>query len=217
LPPRDTNATPPKFVETVVIGTRDRRLALGIHQVLGEAEVLVKPLRPPLRRVRNVAGATVLGSGRVVVILNTTDLLKSAVTASRRTRALDATPNAKLKQHSILVAEDSITSRMLLKHILDSAGYNVKTAVDGLDALSILRAEPVDLVVSDVEMPRLNGFGLTTAIRGDKRLAEIPVILVTALASREDREGGIDAGANAYLVKSDFDQSNLLDTVRRLL
>ena len=123
---------------------------------------------------------------------------------------------AKAATKSILIAEDSITSRMLLKGILEGAGYRVKTAVDGMDAFTILRAERFDLVVSDVEMPRLNGFDLTARIRADRKLAELPVVLVTALESREDRERGIDVGASAYLVKSSFDQSNLLEAVRRL-
>ncbi len=93
----------------------------------------------------------------------------------------------------------------------------MKIAVDGIEAFTLLRAERFDLVVSDVEMPRLNGFNLTERIRADKKLAELPVVLVTALETREDRERGIDAGANAYLVKSSFDQSNLLEAVRRLI
>jgi two-component system chemotaxis sensor kinase CheA len=106
---------------------------------------------------------------------------------------------------------------MLLKGILESAGYKVKTAVDGLEAFTLLRAGKFDLVVSDVEMPRLNGFDLSVRIRADKKLSELPIVLVTALERREDRERGIDVGANAYLVKSSFDQSNLLDAVRRLV
>ena len=105
---------------------------------------------------------------------------------------------------------------MLLKGILESAGYKVRTAVDGMEAFGLLQTEPFDLVVSDVEMPRLNGFDLTARIRADRRLAELPVVLVTALESREDRERGIDVGASAYLVKSSFDQSDLLAAIRRL-
>jgi two-component system chemotaxis sensor kinase CheA len=105
---------------------------------------------------------------------------------------------------------------MLLKNILESAGYRVKTAVDGVEAFTLLRTQPFDLVVSDVEMPRLNGFDLTAKIRAEKDLTKLPVVLVTALDSREDRERGIDVGANAYLVKSSFDQSNLLEAVQRL-
>jgi two-component system chemotaxis sensor kinase CheA len=115
------------------------------------------------------------------------------------------------------VVEDSITSRTLLKAILESAGYRVSTAVDGVDGYTALKTTEIDLVVSDVEMPRMDGFDLTSRIRADKQLADLPVILVTGLGSREDRERGIDVGANAYVVKSSFDQSNLLEIIQRLI
>jgi two-component system chemotaxis sensor kinase CheA len=104
-----------------------------------------------------------------------------------------------------------------VKSILEGAGYEVVAAVDGLDALTHLKSEAFDLLVSDVDMPRMNGFELTTKIRSDPKLSELPVILVTALGSQKDREYGIDVGANAYIVKSDFDQSSLLEIIRRLL
>jgi len=104
-----------------------------------------------------------------------------------------------------------------LKNILESAGYSVVTAVDGIDGFTQLKTERFDLVVSDVDMPRMNGFDLTAKIRADKALAELPVVLVTALESREDRERGIDVGANGYIVKSSFDQSNLLEVIGRLI
>ena len=118
---------------------------------------------------------------------------------------------------SLLVVEDSITSRMLLKNILETSGYLVTTAVDGIDAVRPLKTDKFDIVISDVDMPRMNGFDLTAKIREDKKLAELPVVLVTALESREDRERGIDVGANAYIVKSSFDQSNLLEVIKRLI
>jgi two-component system chemotaxis sensor kinase CheA len=193
-------------------------VAFAVDAVLEEQEVLVKPLRKPLVRVRNIAAAAVLGTGKVVPILNVADLLKSArhMAPGASRRATSAGP-VRVAARSILVAEDSITSRMLLKTILESAGYKVKTAVDGMEAFSLLRTEAFDLLVSDVEMPRLNGFDLTARVRADKKLADLPVVLVTALATREDRERGIDAGANAYIVKGSFDQDNLLEAVQRLL
>ena len=118
---------------------------------------------------------------------------------------------------SVLVVEDSITSRMLLKNILETSGYLVVTAVDGIDAMTLLKTDKFDVVVSDVDMPRMNGFNLTEKIRGDKKLSELHVVLVTALESREDKERGIDVGANAYIVKSSFDQRNLLEVLRRLI
>ncbi|EDY15982.1 CheA signal transduction histidine kinase [Chthoniobacter flavus Ellin428] len=219
LPPPERPPEEPEWRPVVLLGSADQRIAFAVDAVREEQEVLVKQLGKPLSRVRNISGATILGSGRVVPVLNVADLLKSARRmagvarpAVKGGRVTQAAVTAK----SILVAEDSITSRMLLKGILEGAGYSVKTAVDGMEAFTLLRAERFDLVISDVEMPRLNGFDLTARIRADRKLAEMPVILVTALASREDRERGIDVGANAYLVKSSFDQSNLLETVRQL-
>jgi len=200
--------------------SRDQHAVCSLHGLPVSLLTLTTtpvPLHKPLSRVRNIAGATVLGSGQVAPILNVADLFKSArkgggavVPGAAGVKPLEA------EAATILVVEDSITSRMLLKGILESAGYQVKTAVDGLEAFTILRTQKFDLVVSDVEMPRLNGFDLTARIRADKKLAELPVVLVTALESRDDRERGIDVGANAYLVKSSFDQSNLLEAVRRL-
>jgi len=207
--------TPSAGASILILGAADQRVAFLVDAVLDEQEVLVRPLRPPLVRVKNVAAATVLGSGQVAVILNVSDLLKSARTIRRPIAAVGMakTPDARL----ILVAEDSITSRVLLRSILESAGYRVKTAIDGMEALLALRSEHFDLVVTDVEMPRLSGFDLTARIRADPKLADLPVVLVTALETREDRERGIDAGANAYIVKGSFDQSDLLEAVRRLI
>jgi two-component system chemotaxis sensor kinase CheA len=204
-------------VPVVVLGRDEARVAFRVDEILGEQEVLVKTLGPQLARVRNVAGASMLGTGQVVPVLNVADLLKSAVKGATTARApVRAEQLAVDVPRSILVVEDSITSRSLLKNILESAGYAVTTAVDGMDAYTTLKTAAFDLVVSDVEMPRMDGFDLTARIRADKQLAELPVVLVTALELREHRERGIDVGANAYIVKSSFDQSNLLETIRRL-
>src|SRR5882724_3734941 len=207
----------PEATPVLVLGAGEQRVAFAVDAVLDEREVLVKRLTKPLSRVRNIDGATILGSGEVAPILNVPDLLKSARTAAATPGPPAAAVPSATSTKRILVVEDSITSRMLLKGILESAGYEVKTAVDGIDAFTALRAERFDLVVSDVEMPRMNGFDLTARIRAERTLAEVPVVLVTALESREDREHGIDVGANAYLVKSSLDQSDLLEALRRLV
>lgn len=209
----------PEFIQALILGSHEKYYAFGIDEVLHEQEVLVKRLGKQLTSVRNIAGATVLGSGMVVPILKVSDLIKSALkvsTAPLRMAGQEAA-EALTETRSILIAEDSITSRTLLKNILETSGYHVKATVDGLDAWTALRSEEFDLVVSDVEMPRMSGFELTTRIRSDRKLAELPVILVTALQSREDREKGIEVGANAYIVKSSFDQSNLLEVIKRLI
>ncbi|MGH8863600.1 MAG: hybrid sensor histidine kinase/response regulator, partial [Burkholderiales bacterium] len=206
------------IVQAIILGSASQRIAFGVDEILSEQEVLVKPLGKQLSRVRNIAGATVLGTGKAVPILNVADLLRSAVKIAAAPMAIRGDKQeVVVETKSILVVEDSITSRALLQSILESAGYKVVTAVDGIDGLTRLKTEHLDLVVSDVEMPRMNGFDLTVKIRADKALAQLPVILVTALESREHRELGVDAGANAYIVKSSFDQSDLLETVRRLV
>jgi two-component system, chemotaxis family, sensor kinase CheA len=212
---------PTDSVTAVVLGSGLLRVAFLVEAIVGEQEVLAKALVRPLTRVRNIAGASVLGSGRMAPVLNPADLLKSAAkrppTALEVTRRLPSRKDEKTKKQSVLVVEDSITSRVLLKHILESAGYRVSTAVDGVDGFTTLKTGAFDLVVSDVEMPRMDGFGLTAQIRAEKQFAGLPVVLVTALESREHRERGIDVGANAYIVKSSFDQSNLLEVIRRLI
>lgn len=207
----------PGFLPVLVLTAADKRIGFGVDEVLYEQEVLEKPLGGQLSRVRNISGVTILGTGELAPILNVADLLKSAVKLSLAGRRPTPSAPEQRKQAAILVVEDSITARTLLKNILEGAGYRVETAVDGLDAFGKLREGGFDLVVSDVDMPRMNGFDLTARIRRERELAEVPVVLVTALESREDRERGVEVGANAYIVKSSFDQSNLLETIKRII
>jgi two-component system chemotaxis sensor kinase CheA len=208
---------PSKSLVLVVVIAGAYRVAFRVDETLSEDEVLVKPLGHPLKRLRHISGATVLGSGAVAPILHAADLIATALNADSLPMSLTPQGEDSQKKRAVLVAEDSITSRTLLKGVLESAGYQVDTAVDGVEAFSKLRSGEYDAVVSDVDMPRLNGFGLTAKIRADRRLGAVPVVLVTALDKPEDREHGIDAGASAYLVKSSFDQSNLLEVLERLL
>lgn len=207
-----------EFITIVLIGGGHERIALAVDEVLHDEVVLVKRLQRPLVRVRNIAGATIMASGEVLPILNVADLLKSARRVGQPLPApAPAAERSRLLVRKVLVAEDSITSRLLLKGILEAEGCEVKTVVDGIEAFTALRSETFDLLVSDIEMPRLDGFGLTSRIRADPTLADLPIILVTALARREDRERGIDVGANAYITKSGFDQRDLVGAVRRLI
>jgi len=217
LPPRGTPGESTSPGQVVVLSSGGGRIAFLVDEIVNEQEVLVKGLGKQLSRVPNVAGATMLGTGRLVPILSVPDLMRSATKAAAPALRQGAAEAAQARQKSVLVVEDSITARTLLKNILEAAGYQVKTAVDGIDALTALKTEGFDVVVSDIEMPRMDGFDLTARIRADKKLAELPVVLVTALESREHRERGIDVGANAYIVKSSFDQSNLLEVIGRLI
>jgi two-component system chemotaxis sensor kinase CheA len=217
LPRQERNYKKQGFIQLLVVDNGGRRLAIGVDEVIGEQEVLVRNLGGQLVRVRNVAGAAVLGTGKVVLILHPGDLLKSAAKGTAMSGTAPAVEYPETARKSVLIAEDSITARTLLRNIVESAGYETVSAVDGMDALALLRTTDIDLVVSDVDMPRLNGFELTARIRASHEFADLPVVLVTSLDSREDRERGIEAGANAYIVKSSFDQSNLLEVIKRLI
>lgn len=210
-------------IPTVILGSARRRIAFLVDAVLGQQETVVKSLGKQLARVRNVAGATILGTGHVIMTLNPTDLMKSArgmegrATASAQAR-IDASADKKTKERKVLVVDDSLSTRTLEKNILETAGYKVQVATDGMEAMSVLSSNGgFDVIVSDVLMPRMTGFELTAAVKADPKLKKIPVVLVTSLDSRADKEHGIEVGADAYLVKSNFDQANLLQTIAQLV
>ncbi len=206
----------------VILAAAERRMAFAVDELAGEQEVVIKGLGKQLSRVGGIAGATVMGSGEVVLILHVADLIKLGLRGDRRSilAALSRpTPTVKTRaQRHILVVDDSITTRTLEKNILEAAGYIVQLATDGKEALSAIAASGIpDLIVSDVVMPRLDGFGLTQRIREDPLTAKVPVILVTSLDSAEDKARGIEVGADAYITKSSFDQNNLLETIEQLV
>jgi two-component system chemotaxis sensor kinase CheA len=199
----------------VVVGTAQRPLALIVDRLLDEREVVVKPLGPLLEKQRRYGGAIQLGDGRLILLLNPVALVQVARGLALATTVVKH--DAARRHSRLLVADDSFTTRELIRTILQSAGYDVTTAVDGFDALDKLRGGTYDLVVSDVEMPRVDGFQLTSHIRNDLGLTDLPVIIVTSLASETHRRRGLEVGAQAYIVKSQFNQSNLLETVQQLL
>jgi two-component system chemotaxis sensor kinase CheA len=206
----------------VILAVADRRMAFTVDELVSEQEVVIKALGKQLVRVGGIAGATVMGNGEVTLILNVADLLRLAVRGEARS-VLEATPEvaATGDNHSktrILVVDDSVTTRTLEKNILEAAGYSVQIAIDGQDAWNSMSSASVpDLVISDIAMPRMDGFDLTRRIKGDTRTLKVPVILVTSLDSVEDKSRGISAGADAYIIKGRFDQNNLLETIEQLI
>jgi two-component system chemotaxis sensor kinase CheA len=200
----------------IVLSIGEEKLGLFVDAVVDEQEIILKPLGAMLKRVRNVSGTTILGTGEVCVVLNPQDLIKSVWKRKVPVvyqQAVEEVPRKRV----ILLAEDSLTTRVQEKRILEGAGYEVIAAVDGLDAFNKLSTRPFDAVVSDVQMPNMDGLTLTAKIRQDKRYGELPVILVTSLSSEEDKRRGIEVGANAYITKPSFDQTVFLDTLRRLV
>lgn len=212
------HSNPLDTAPAVVLQVGATQAAFVVDELLGEQEMIVKGLGAQLVHVRNVAGATLLGSGRVVMILNPAELIRSIQRDGTRSLPAFAAPLIEsAPMPTILVVDDSITTRTLEKNILEAAGYWVITAVDGIEALGYLASDDCSLVVADVQMPRMNGFELTRAIKEHEQFGHLPVILVTSLESQEDRSQGLTAGADAYIVKSAFDQEDLLSTIRQML
>jgi two-component system, chemotaxis family, sensor kinase CheA len=199
----------------VVVRVGARRAGLVVDEVLDEDEIVVRPLDVEDGALPYASGAAVLPSGRVALVLGGGALLAGGARAGTASAPSFAVPRD-APRIRVLVADDSITTRTLEQSVLEAAGYEVITAVDGEDAWRRLEEIGADIVIADVEMPRIDGFALSRRIRASQRFAELPVILVTALSSDEDRARGLEAGADAYIVKSSFDKSVLLDTIQQL-
>ena len=205
----------------VIVGAEKFRMGFAVGKLIGEQEVVIKSLGTFLGRLEYVAGVTILGSGEAVVVLNVNQILRK-IREGVRNEAKAVRQQKKARpgeeqRKSVLIVEDSLVVRELQRNILEAAGYDVDTAVDGEDALTLLSQKPVDCVVTDIEMPRMNGFDLTSAIRKKDELKDTPVIMVTSLSNESDKKRGIEVGADAYVIKGSFDQKNLLTTIERLV
>lgn len=201
----------------IVLQVGDERLGLFVDDLLAEEEVVSKPLGAPLVRVRNVTSLAILGSGEICAVLNPADLMRSAHKVNVNLYDQEQNNHHDVMMPSILLVEDSVLIRAMEKRILESGGYEVITAVDGVDALNILKNRSFAAVVTDIIMPNMDGLTLTERIRAMPIYKDLPIILVTSLASNEDKRRGLDLGANAYIPKPSFDQSILLETLKRLV
>ena len=198
----------------LVITASGRQAVVICDALVGQEEVVVKPLGPLLADVAGYLGAAILGDGRIALLVEPARLTRGSRPAAHG----EVPPAAAPEPPRILVVEDSFTVRELQRSILEAAGYPVATARDGRDALRVLGDDTgIALVITDLEMPELDGFGLTRAIRADPGRRSLPVVIVTSHGSEEDRREGAEAGADAYLTKQDFDQHALLATVERLV
>ena len=202
----------------LVLSFGDELVGVIIEKIINEQEILLKPLPVQFKKLAFIEGATISSQGEIIPVLNVNDIFKSlksgAVATGLQAGGIEEEEEAKKR---ILVVDDSITSRVLLSDILLSVGYDVTSASDGKEAWTELNSNPYDLVVADIEMPRMDGFELTKKIRESSELSELPVVLVTGLSKKEDKEKGIEAGANAYIVKSDFKQGTLLDIIKKFV
>lgn len=215
----------PQFVDAhaalicVVIKVGEFSFGLIVDELHDEEEIVLKAPPVPIKRLRNVSGVTILDSGLVCAVLNASDLAKSVhQTHQKIADSGELKPSIEVSvKKSLLLVEDSIVTRIQEKRILEAAGYEVITAVDGINAWNILASRSFDAIVSDILMPNMDGLDLTAKIRANRKFSDIPIILVTSLASEDDRRKGLEAGADAYISKSDFDQTILLDSIARLI
>lgn len=209
--------------ELCVVVTTERSAAVGIvvDRFLGEQDLAVQPLDPRLGRVQGVSAAAILADGSPVLIPDVDDLFRSLEQllgehGLAATQAVDASPE-KRPPRRVLVVEDSIIVREAERQILEKAGYTVETAVDGVDGWNLLRATHFDLVVTDVDMPVMNGIELLRSIRGEERLRSVPVVIVSYKDRPEDKLRGLEAGATCYLTKTSFHDRTFIDAIEDLI
>ena len=201
----------------VLLGSGERRVAFVVDELVGTQTLVLKALPAPFVRLRHISGAAILGTGEIVGVLNAADLVRADDPSASLSTTFDRRePFGRRDRRAplVLVVDDSSVTRTMVKGILESEGYRVQTASDGMQAWEMLRSRSFDLVVSDVNMPEMSGFDLTEKVRSDRFLRGIPVILVTALDSLEDQAHGSRVGADAYITKGSFTDNTLLQTVR---
>ena len=207
-----------QLIPTAIVQAGRDRVALSVDELRSVDDVVVESLGERLPRVRGFGGATILPNGEIALILHGGDVVRAALRQAEGGEvSLPEAADLRAEPPTLLVVDDSLTTLALEKTILESAGYRVLAASDAERALRLLDQARVDLVVSDVEMPRMSGLELTRALRGRTKTRGLPVVLLTALSREEDRRRGLDAGADAYLVKNAFDQTELLEVVASLL
>ncbi len=202
----------------LVLKNANNSVAILVNEIIGEREIVVKPLSPPLSHIPLVAGGTLAGNGQAIIVLNGNDLINSALNLSVKSRVLTQDTSEKSQTRiQILVVDDSITTRTLEKNILESKDYDVTVAVNGKEAWDILQKQKFALLITDVNMPIMDGFTLTEKVKNSDALRDLPVIIVTSLESDQEKKRGIEVGANAYLVKSQFESQALLEIVEQLV
>lgn len=201
----------------VVVSKGWNIVAFTVDEVIGEREIIIKRLLPPLESVRNVSGATLTGSGNIMMVLNAGDLVESALRSTGSTQFIEGEKIDDAVKRRILVVDDSITTRTLERNILETHGFEVVVAVDGSEAWNIVQKETFDIIVTDIEMPIMTGYELTERVKQSEKYMDIPVVMVSSLCSEAEKTRGIEVGANAYIVKGQFESQTLLDVVDQLI
>ncbi|HEK1684858.1 TPA: hybrid sensor histidine kinase/response regulator [Pseudomonas putida] len=208
-------------LRVVVIREREQLYGVAVERLIGERVLVVMPLDPRLGKVQDISSGALLDDGSVVLIIDVEDLLRSVdkLLSTGRLERIDrgARAGRGVARKRILVVDDSLTVRELQRKLLGTRGYDVAVAVDGMDGWNALRSEDFDLLITDIDMPRMDGIELVTLVRRDNRLQSLPVMVVSYKDREEDRRRGLDAGADYYLAKASFHDDALLDAVVELI
>lgn len=204
---------------SIIIISKDKtQIAFLVDEVIGEREIIIKPLQYPFTTLSCIAGGTLSGSSRIIVVLNSSDLIAKAL--HKNTSVPIAFTSKKMATPSnphILVVDDSITTRTLEKNVLESKNYQVTVAVNGQEAWDILQKQKFSLLITDINMPIMDGFTLTERVKKNESTNNLPVIIVTSLGSDAEKKRGIEVGADAYIVKNEFESGVLLEIVSQLV
>lgn len=201
------------FVPVILVRSGDQAVALLTDQMLASQEIVVKSLGPQLSSVRGISGATILGDGRIVLILDINSLVRSGMPI---VEVRSASPSPVDERPLALVVDDSITVRRVMERFLTRNGLRVVTAKDGMDAISVLRDATPDIILLDIEMPRMDGYEFATHVRNDERVSDVPIIMITSRSGDKHRARAIEIGVNDYLSKP-YQDAQLLDAIARLL
>ncbi|AQV98621.1 hybrid sensor histidine kinase/response regulator [Cupriavidus necator] len=208
-------------VPVVVIGEAERIYGLAVDRMLGERLLVVQPLPAALGKVRDIAAGSLTDDGTPVLIFDVEDVIRSVekLVSEGRIEGVRqvAAASVQARARRVLVVDDSLTVRELQRKLLAGRGYDVAVAVDGMDGWNVLRAEPFDLVITDIDMPRMDGIELVRRIRQDAALRQLPVMVVSYKDREQDRQRGLEAGADYYLAKGSFHDAALLDAVQDLI
>ena len=201
----------------VVLRVRNEKVAVRVDELLDERDMVIKPLPKHMQHLPIVSGMVTTGSNALISVLHAPALLDLARRARSQGGHGEAQAPVMEIRYRVLVVDDSLNTREIEKDVLEAYGYHVTLAEDGLDGLSKAQEGDFDAILTDVEMPRMDGFSLTARLRQEEKYRYRPIIIITSREKEEDKRRGIEAGADAYIVKGDFDQSNLVDTLRALL
>ncbi len=204
-------------VSLFILSSLSSQIGFIVDKIIGDREVFIKNLGNHIGKVDNISGAAILENGQAIVTLDTTELIVNSTLVRSRTAETKLTSSKDESQKQVLIVDDSFSTRELTKNILETHDYLVDSAIDGLDAMDKVAQKSYDLIVTDIQMPRMDGFEFCETIKNNDEYKEIPIIIVTTLEKEEDKRRGIEVGAAYYIVKSNFKQETLLEAIERLI